>query len=430
MTSGRGGEQARTMADAVARRSYGKLVAFLAARTRDVASAEDALSEAFASALADWPVNGCPSNPEGWLLTAARRKLIDFARRRRTGETASEPLRLLAEELETAARDNEEMEIPDQRLALMFACAHPAIEASVRAPLILQVLLGLDAAMIASAFLTSPAAMSQRLVRAKDKIRQAAIPFRIPDREELPGRLGAVLDAIYAAFSEGWTDSGGTDVARRDLAEEALYLGQLVTQMLPAEAEALGLLALMFYVEARRAARRNTQGDYVPLADQDLSLWDWDLIDAAETLLSRASSMGSIGRYQLEAALQSAHVHRRREGHSNWASVVELYDALLALSGSPVVALNRALAISEVSGAAAALEILHGLATDTRLTEYQPYWAARAELSARCGAVDEARHAYEIAIGLERDPAVRRFLQQRQTQRLGSAGTEVGTGGW
>ncbi|HZO23605.1 MAG TPA: sigma factor, partial [Steroidobacteraceae bacterium] len=210
MTSGRGGEQARTMADAVARRSYGKLVAFLAARTRDVASAEDALSEAFASALADWPVNGCPSNPEGWLLTAARRKLIDFARRRRTGETASEPLRLLAEELETAARDNEEMEIPDQRLALMFACAHPAIEASVRAPLILQVLLGLDAAMIASAFLTSPAAMSQRLVRAKDKIRQAAIPFRIPDREELPGRLGAVLDAIYAAFSEGWTDSGGT----------------------------------------------------------------------------------------------------------------------------------------------------------------------------------------------------------------------------
>jgi RNA polymerase sigma-70 factor (ECF subfamily) len=415
MTSG-GGEQARTVADAVARRSYGKLVAFLAARTRDVASAEDALSEAFASALADWPVNGCPSSPEGWLLTAARRKLIDFARRRRTGETASEPLRLLAEELEAAARDNDTLEIPDQRLALMFACSHPAIEPAVRAPLILQVLLGLDAAMIASAFLTSPAAMSQRLVRAKDKIRQAGIPLRIPDREELPSRLGAVLDAIYAAFSEGWTDSGGTDVARRDLAEEALFLGQLVTQMLPGEAEAIGLLALMFYVEARRPARRNAQGDYVPLEDQDVSLWDWDLIDAAETLLSRASAMAAIGRYQIEAALQSAHVHRRHGGHANWPAVVQLYDALLAHSGSPVVALNRALAVAEVSGAAAALEILQELAQDARLREYQPYWAARAELLARCGANDEARQAYEIAIGLERDPAVRRFLQGRQAQ--------------
>jgi RNA polymerase sigma-70 factor (ECF subfamily) len=414
MTSGTGGERARTMADAVARRSYGKLVAFLAAGTRDVASAEDALCEAFASALADWPVSGCPTNPEGWLLTAARRKLIDFARRRRTGETASDQLRIFAEELEAATHSPNDLDIPDQRLALMFACAHPAIEAGVRAPLILQVLLGLDATMIASAFLTSPAAMSQRLVRAKEKIRQAGVPFRIPDREELPERLGAVLDAIYAAFAEGWTDSGGTDAARRDLAEEALYLGQLVTQLLPDEAEALGLFALMLYVEARRPARRNAQGDYVPLANQDLTLWNWDLIDGAETLLSRASAMGSIGRYQLEAALQSAHVHRRRAGHANWPAVVELYDALLALSGSPVVALNRALAVAEVSGAAAALEILQELSTDTRLTQYQPYWAARAELLVRCGAAKEAFQAYEVAIGLERDPAVRRFLRQHQ----------------
>jgi RNA polymerase sigma-70 factor (ECF subfamily) len=404
------------MADAVARRSYGKLVAFLAAGTRDVASAEDALSEAFASALADWPVNGCPTNPEGWLLTAARRKLIDFARRRRTGETAGDQLRLLAEELEAAGHGANDLEIPDQRLALMFACAHPAIEAGVRAPLILQVLMGLDATMIASAFLSSPAAMSQRLVRAKDKIRQASVPFRIPDREELPGRLGAVLDAIYAAFSEGWTDCGGTDAARRDLAEEALFLGHLVTRMLPEESEALGLLALMLYVEARRPARRNAQGDYIPLADQDLALWNWELIDGAETLLSRASAMGRIGRYQLEAALQSAHVHRIREGHANWQAIVQLYDALLALSESPVVAINRALAVAEVSGAAAALEILQGSAADKRLTEYQPYWAARAELLARCGIAAEARQAYEVAIGLERDPAVRRFLQRRQAQ--------------
>lgn len=415
MSSGAGGEQARNMADAVARRSYGKLVAFLVARTRDVASVEDALSEAFAAALADWPRNGCPSNPEGWLLTAARRKLIDFARRRRTGEAAGDQLQLLAQELEAAAANTTgDMQIPDQRLALMFACAHPAIEPAVRAPLILQVLLGLDAAMIASAFLTSPAAMGQRLVRAKDKIRQAGIPFRIPEREELPARLGAVLDAIYAAFSEGWSDSGGTDAARRDLAEEALFLGQLAAQLLPEEPEALGLLALMLYVEARRPARRTAGGEYVPLAEQDVTLWNTEMIDAAEALLLRASPMSSIGRYQLEGALQSAHVHRRRSGHANWTSVVQLYDALLALSGSPVVAINRALAVAEVQGAEAAIETLRELAGDARLTEYQPYWAARAELLARTGACEEAHQAYEIAIGLERDPAVRRFLQQRQ----------------
>jgi predicted RNA polymerase sigma factor len=277
------------------------------------------------------------------------------------------------------------------------------------------VLLGLDAAMIASAFIISPATMGQRLVRAKDKIRQAGVPFRIPETEELPGRLGAVLDAIYAAFSEGWADSGGTDVARRDLAEEALFLGQLVAELLPEEPEALGLLALMLHAEARRPARRNAHGEYVPLAEQDPSLWTSAMIDAAEALLLRASAISSIGRYQLEGALQSAHVHRRLTGKANWAAIVQLYDALLALSGSPVVAINRALAIAEVHGAAAALEAMQELAGDTRLTQYQPYWAARAELLAKTDARDEARHAYEIAIGLERDPAVRRFLQQRQS---------------
>ena len=415
MSSGAGGEQARNTADAVARRSYGKLVAFLAAQTRDVASVEDALSEAFAAALADWPRNGCPANPEGWLLTAARRKLIDFARRRRTGDLAGGELQRLAQELEAATADAAgEMHIPDQRLALMFACAHPAIDAGVRAPLILQALLGLDAAMIASAFLTSPPTMGQRLVRAKEKIRKAGIPFRIPEREELPGRLDAVLDAIYAAFSEGWADSGGTDVARRDLAEEALFLGQLITQLLPDEPEALGLVALMLHVEARRPARRNTLGEYVPLAEQDIEVWNGAMIDAAEALLLRASTLNRIGRYQLEGALQSAHMFRRRTGETNWTSVLQIYDALLALSGSPVVAINRALALAEVNGAAAGLGALEELTSDSRLTEYQPYWAARAELLARTGAHSDARQAYEVAIGLERDPAVRRFLQQRQ----------------
>jgi predicted RNA polymerase sigma factor len=411
MSDAGGLADARVTADAVARRSYGKLVAFLAARTRDVSAAEDALSESFAAALEVWPRNGCPSNPEAWLLTVARRKTIDAARRQAHRRDASPHLQLMAEELEAAASESE---IPDRRLALMFACAHPAIDAGIRAPLILQVVLGLGAATIASAFLMSPAAMGQRLVRAKNKIREARIPFRIPNREELRDRLDTVLDAIYAAFTEGWIDAAGTDIARRDLADEAIFLGRLVAGLLPAEPEALGLLALMLHAEARRRARRDEHGDYVPLADQDPALWDTQMIDEAEAILLRASALGSIGRYQLEAALQSAHVYRRRTGHPNWASVVQLYDALLTLSGSPVVAINRALAIAEINGAAAALDAMQELVGDARLTEYQPYWAARAELLAKTGAREEARQAYEIAIGLERDPAVRRFLQQRQ----------------
>lgn len=406
-----GDARARGAADAVARRSYGKLVALLVACTRDVAAAEDALSEAFAAALSDWPRKGCPSNPEAWLLAVARRKAIDAARRHRSGEKATAQLQVLEEGLDASS----DGEIPDHRLALLFACAHPAIERGVRAPLILQVVLGLDAKAIASAFLTSPAAMGKRLVRAKDKIRQAGIPLRVPEREELPGRLEAVLDAIYASYGEGWTDAIGTDVFRRDLTEEALFLGRLVAELLPEAPEALGLLALMLHAEARRRARRTADGEYVPLAEQDLASWDWQKIGEAEALLRRAGALGSIGRYQLEAALQSAHVHRRRTGQANWAEVVQLYDALLALAASPVVALNRALAIAELHGADTALEAMQELHADRRLAEYQPYWAARAELLTRTGKHPEARRAYEMAVGLERDPAVRRFLQRRQS---------------
>ena len=411
MNSRGGDEQARSTASAVARRSYGKLVALLAVRTRDVAAAEDALSEAFTAALADWPVNGCPSNPEAWLLTVARRRTIDAARGRRRDEVAAGQLQIMTEGLDAAATS---ATIPDQRLALMFACAHPAIEAGVRAPLMLQVVVGLDAKTIASAFLTSPAAMGKRLVRAKEKIRQAGIPFRIPEREELPGRLDAVLEAVYAAFAEGWTDAAGTDVVRRDLTEEAIFLARLVTGLLPEEPEALGLLALMLHAEARRRARRGTDGEFVPFAQQDPELWDWRMIDEAEALLRRASAPGCIGRYQLEGALQSAHVYRRRTGRANWVEVVQLYDALSMLTGSPVVAINRALAVAELQGAGAALEGMEAVAADARLAEYQPYWAARAELLAKTGTYGEARHAYEVAIGLERDPAVRRFLQRRR----------------
>jgi predicted RNA polymerase sigma factor len=404
--------QARDTAERVARRSYGKLVAFLAAWTRDVAAAEDVLSEAFTSALAEWPLKGCPANPEAWLLTVARRKTMDTVRRQHTAEISAGELQLRAQGLDAAAS---ETEIPDRRLALMFVCAHPAIDAAIRAPLMLQVVLGLDAKTIGSAFLVSPATMGKRLVRAKEKIRQAAIPFNVPEREQLPSRLGAVLDAIYAAFTEGWTDPGGVDVVRRDLTEEAFFLAGLVAEVLPEQPEALGLLALMLYAEARRSARRDAQGEYVPLAQQDFSLWNETMISGAEALLLRARALGSIGRYQLESALQSAHTYRCRSGHNNWPAVVELYDTLLALTASPVVAINRALAMAEIHGAAAALAELSKIAADVRLAEYQPYWAARAELLAKTGATSEARDAYETAIGLERDASVRRFLQKRQS---------------
>ncbi len=397
-------------AEAVARHSYGKLVAFLAARSGNVAAAEDALSEAFAAALVDWPAKGCPENPEGWLLTVARRKLIDMARRRRN-EASADEFELEVESLTEPVRDNE---IPDRRLGLMFACAHPAIDAAIRAPLMLQAVLGLDAAQIASAFLMSPSAMGQRLVRAKTKIRQARIPLRIPDREELPERLETILDAIYAAFAEGWTDAAGADVARRDLSEEAIYLCRLVTQLLPGEPEALGLLALMLYAEARRRARRNAAGEFVPLAKQDIALWDCERIAEAESALLRASDMSLIGRYQLEAAIQSAHISRRRDGIENGRAIVKLYDALFALTGSPVAAINRAVALAGIDGAAAALAALDAVGADPRVVDYQPYWAARAEMLARTGACQHARDAYEIAIGLERDPSVRQHLERKR----------------
>ena len=407
-----GDRTARATAEAVARRSYGKLVAFLAAFTGDVARAEDALSEAFAAALTDWPMNGIPSNPEGWLMAVAKRKNIDMRRRRKTADSAADHLKLLTEELEVAAQGSPD--IPDARLALMFACAHPAIDPAIRAPLILQTLLGFDAATIASAFLVSPAAMGQRLARAKQKIKDAAIPFKIPDRADLPERLDAVLAAIYAAFAEGWSDAAGAEVDRRNLSGEALFLGRLTISLLPDEPEALGLTALMLHCHARRAARRGPNGEYIPLAEQDTARWDLQALEEAEMLLLHASRMGAPGRYQLEAAVQSAHAVKRYAGRSDWHAIAQIYEALSAISASPVVAINRAVALAEVDGPEAGVEALDALADDERLRQYQPYWAACADLLARTGRFQAANEAYEQAIGLERDAAARTFLQQRQ----------------
>ena len=323
----------------------------------------------------------------------------------------------LADVMIAAADDG----FPDRRLALLFACAHPAIDPAIRAPLMLQVVLGLEATQIASAFLVSPAAMAQRLVRAKAKIREAGIPFRIPEPEELRDRLESVLDSIYAGFAEGWADATGTDPARRELAGEAIFLGRLLTQLLPDEPEAWGLLALMLYAEARRPARRTAGGEFVPLRSQDKTLWDWAMIEEAEAALNSASRYSNhsmsramrIGRYQLEAAIQSAHVEGARTGSVSWAAVVTLYDALAQLTSSPVAFINRALAVAELEGPQAGLAALETAGVDRRVESYQPYWAARANLLGRTGSPEAARHAYQLAIGLESDPAVREYLLRR-----------------
>ncbi|HQZ12555.1 MAG TPA: sigma factor [Devosia sp.] len=403
------GEAARA-AERVARQSYGRLVAYLAARTRDVAGAEDALAEAFAAALKSWPADGVPDNPDAWLLTVARRRQTDAIRRRITRRSGEEHVQLIADEI--AAASAAPAEIPDRRLALMFACAHPAIERGMRAPLILQTILGMTAIDIAAAFLIPPATMGQRLVRAKTRIRDAGIPFRVPEKEELPERLTTVLDAIYAAYTKGWNEIG--DTGTPEMASEAIWLGRLLVGLMPGQPEAQGMLALMLYTEARRPARRDAAGAFVPFEQQDTAEWDLARIDDAEELLHAANSAGPSGRYQLEAAIQSAHVARRLAGAETWPAVVALYDRLFALTRSPVVALNRAVALAEIEGAPAALALLAPLAADARLQSYQPYWAARGHLASRAGDKAAAHEAFTVAIGLTTDAAIRLYLQQQR----------------
>jgi RNA polymerase sigma-70 factor (ECF subfamily) len=403
------GQAANRAAERVARESYGRLVAFLAARTRDVAGAEDALAEAFAAALKSWPADGVPANPDAWLLTVARRRQADAARRRQTRQAGEEHLKMMVDEMEEAA--GSAGDIPDRRLALMFACAHPAIEKGMRTPLILQTILGLTAQDIAAAFLIPPATMGQRLVRAKSRLKEAGIPFAIPDSGQLTERLDAVLDAIYAAYTKGWAELG--EPGAPQLAEEAIWLGRLIVSLLPAEPEAKGMLALMLYAEARRAARRGPDGAYVPLDEQDKELWDETLIEAAEALLMQANAAGPSGRFQIEAAIQSAHVARLKTGANTWPAILALYDHLSAMTGSPVVALNRAAVLTEIEGPAPALAAISPLQANKRMADYQPYWALKGHLLRKAGNFAEAHDALTIAMGLSTDAAVRRYLQDQ-----------------
>ncbi|MFM8801807.1 MAG: RNA polymerase sigma factor [Tagaea sp.] len=398
---------ARGAAEAAARRSYGKLVAWLAGRARDIAAAEDALADAFAAALAVWPDRGVPDSPEAWLLTAARRNLSKRVRHAGVRKAAEPALALLsAERAEDPAGA-----LPDRRLELLFVCAHPAIDPAAHTPLMLQTVLGLDAASIASAFLVSPAAMGQRLSRAKAKIRDARIAFARPAPEDIRPRLEAVLEAIYAAYTAGLDEWLGGDTRRGDLAGEALFLGRLLADALPDEPEPSGLLSLMLHVEARRAARRDAAGAYVPLDAQDVARWDRAAIVEAEAALGRAARAGRPGRFQTEAAIQSFHVARRAGGAADWSALDALYEALFALAPTMAAAVGRAAARLNAGDFAGAIVLLDAL-PDAR-EAYQPYWAVRAAALDAAGDRAGAHAAYTRAAGLSGDPAVRATLLAR-----------------
>lgn len=398
---------ARAAAERIARETFGRLVASLAWRWRDLAAAQDALSDALLAALDRWPRDGVPQCPEAWLTTVAKRRLMQSARHRAMADDPA--LRVLLEVGEAVdAADG----LPDRRLALLFVCAHPDIDPKARTALMLQTVLGIDAARIASAFLVSPAAMAQRLVRAKQRIREARIAFELPAADELSSRLDAVLEAIYAAFSTDW-DGGvahpGTDGA---LADEAIFLARLVAGCLPGEPEAIGLLALLLSSHARRGARFDASGGFVPLARQDVSLWDAAAISEADQLLARAAASRRPGPLQLEAAIQSAHCQRLHTGRTPWAGIAQLHEVLHSLGPTVATATGFAVALIEAGDLERARECLDALRLQP-VDTYQPYWIARWHLLRRVGDLPGADKALATGIGLTSDPRVRRWLLQQ-----------------
>lgn len=401
-------------AELAARDAYGRLLAMLVARSRDIAASEDALSEAFVAALRTWPVDGVPGNPQAWLLTAARNNLHNMRRHQGVVDTSAADLALLRDETAPEAPS-----VPDDRLKLLFVCAHPAIDAAVRTPLMLQTVLGLDAAQIGAAFLVAPATMGQRLVRAKAKVRDAGLRFELPSAEDMPARLEDVLAAVYAAYGASWDAVPGADTGQHDLIDEALFLGRLLVALLPDEPEPRGLLALMLYCEARRPARRAADGSFVPLNRQDARLWRRDLIVEAEGHLTTAAQGGIFGRYQCEAAIQSVHAQRPITGRTNHEALATLYGLLAHHSPSVGVIVAQAAAMAEVGEPTNALAVLARLSPPD-VMGYQPYWVTLARAESVAGRHAQALLAYERAIGLTEDPAVRAYLEALLNQPSGT----------
>lgn len=398
----------------VVRHQRGRLVALLAARTRDIAAAEDAVGEAIAQALLTWPREGVPNNAAGWLLTVARNRWLDAARHAQVqvAFAADHLHRCEALVAELGTDTLGAFDFADERLKLMFVCAHPAIDRAVHTPLMLQVVLGVPVERMAGIFLVGPGALGQRLSRAKSKIRDAGVAFDVPVQSEIPARLPAVLDAIYGAYGLGW-EAVQADAAScaSGLADEALSLGRLLAELLP-EPEVLGLLALMLFCESRRGARRNAAGDFVPLDEQDVALWDQAMMQEAAATLARASQAGQLGRYQLEAAVQSVHAQRTVSGQTDWSALALLYQGLLSLAPTVGYQLGFIGVLARWQGPRVAMERLTAMPL-VSVRDHQPYWALRAHLHQALGERDEADRAYSLALGLARDAAVQRFLQAR-----------------
>ncbi len=385
----------------VFREEYGRAVAVLVRQFGDIDLAEEAVQDAFAVAVERWPAVGLPPSPAGWIITTARNRAIDRFRR----DASRQDRHLQAIELQTTGEDDEGP-VHDDRLRLIFTCCHPALSSGAQVALTLRLLGGLTTAEIAHAFLVPESTMAQRLVRAKNKIRDARIPYRIPGEADLPGRLGAVLAVVYLIFNEGYTASSGDRLVREELCAEAIRLGRLLSQLMSGEPEVMGLLALMLLVESRRVARTSASGALVRLADQNRELWNRTLIAEGQALVRRCLARNRPGPYQIQAAINAVHSDAPTAAATDWRQILQLYDQLLAMAPSPIVALNRAVAVAEVEGPDTALGIVEALDLD----QYYLFHAIRADLLRRLGRHAEAAAAYEVAIDCSQNVSEREFL--------------------